>query len=187
MLVLAIGILHTYAPEPWYLWLFAWFAAATVAAGTLVLFAILGAPGQLVAMVLFVYVGLASAGGTVPVQALPGSFRFVSPADPLREILEGIRAIMYFDAQANAGLIHGIVATAAGLAFWLALGAIVITWYDRKGLFRIQPERLAFLHNAVVAYADEGREQPPRPGSEPILPSVSPGDAPQPSEQQPPR
>ena len=71
MLAVAIGLLGMNAPNAVYLWLFTWLAAASVAAGTLVLFAVLGTQGQLIALLLFVYLGLASAGGTVPLQALP--------------------------------------------------------------------------------------------------------------------
>ncbi len=55
------------------LWLFTWLCVASVAAGTLVLFAILGTHGQLIALLLFVYLGLASAGGTVPIQGEVGT------------------------------------------------------------------------------------------------------------------
>ena len=49
MLIVAIGVLGMDAPNPGYLWLFTWLCAASVAAGTLVLLAILGTQGQLLA------------------------------------------------------------------------------------------------------------------------------------------
>ena len=61
------------APLAGLLWLFTWLCVARVAAGTLVLFAILGTQGQLIALLLFVYLGLASAGGTVPIQGEVGT------------------------------------------------------------------------------------------------------------------
>ena len=54
-------------------------------------------------MLLFVYLALASSGGTVPVQALPSFFRFAASFEPLRQVLGGVRAILYFNAQADAG------------------------------------------------------------------------------------
>jgi uncharacterized phage infection (PIP) family protein YhgE len=152
MLGVAIGILNMDAPNAGYLWLFAWLAAASVAAGTLALFAVLGAPGQLVAILLFVYLGLASAGGIVPLEALPGVFKFVSEIEPLRQILAGTRAILYFGAAGDAGLTRGVVAAGAGLIFWLVLGATVVRWYDRKGLHRLRPDLLAYAHHAVSDY-----------------------------------
>ena len=66
MLFTAIVILKMNAPHFASLWLLSWFAAAVVAIGTLVLFAALGTLGQLVALVVFVYLALASSGGTGP-------------------------------------------------------------------------------------------------------------------------
>lgn len=160
VLIVAVGLLNMDAPDAGYLWLFTWLCAASVAAGTLVLFAILGTQGQLLALLLFVYLGLASAGGTVPIQALPGALRLVSQIEPLRQILAGTRSILYFNAAGNAGLARGIIAAAAGLIFWLALGALVVRWYDRKGLHRLQPDLLAYVQQSVSAYRAQVQAQP---------------------------
>jgi uncharacterized protein DUF3533 len=159
VLAVAIGILGMDAPNAGYLWLFTWLAAASVAAGTLVLLAVLGTQGQLVSLLLFVYLGLASAGGTVPLQALPGFLKLVSEIEPLRQILDGTRAILYFGAAGGAGLTRGIVTAGAGLIFWLALGATVVRWYDRKGFHRLRPDVLAYVHQAVSDY--RAQTQPP--------------------------
>jgi YhgE/Pip-like protein len=90
MLAVAVAGLGMNAPRVGLLWLFAWLCTASVAAGTLVLFAVLGTPGQLAALLVFVYLGLASAGGTVPlkVTAHPASLdqrvRAAAP-DPRRD------------------------------------------------------------------------------------------------------
>ncbi len=152
VLAVAVGILDMDAPNAGYLWLFTWLAAASVAAGTLVLFAVLGTQGQLVALLVFVYLGLASAGGTVPLEALPGFLKLVSEIEPFRQILDGTRAILYFGAAGDAGLTRGIVTAGAGLIFWLALGATVVRWYDRRGLHRLRPDLLAYIHRAVTDY-----------------------------------
>jgi Protein of unknown function (DUF3533) len=158
VLAVAAGILDMDAPNAGYLWLFTWLAAASVAAGTLVLFAVLGTQGQLVALLLFVYLGLASAGGTVPLEALPGFLKIVSEIEPLRQILAGTRAILYFGAAGDAGLTRGVVAAGAGPILWLVLGATVIRWYDRKRLYRLSPDLLAYVHQAVSDY--RARTQP---------------------------
>jgi YhgE/Pip-like protein len=160
VLIVAVGLLGMDAPNAGYLWLFTWLCAASVAAGTLVLFAILGTQGQLLALLLFVYLGLASAGGTVPLQALPGPLKLVSQIEPLRQILSGTRSILYFGAAGNAGLTRGIIAVTAGLIFWLALGAMVVKWYDRKGLHRLQPDLLAYVQRSVSAYDARAQPQP---------------------------
>jgi hypothetical protein len=160
VLIVAAGVLGMDAPDAGYLWLFTWLCAASVAAGTLVLFAILGTQGQLLALILFVYLGLASAGGTVPLQALPSSLKLVSEIEPLRQILSGTRSILYFGAAGNAGLTRGIIAATAGLLFWLVLGAMVVRWYDRKGLYRLQPDLLAYVQLSVSAYHAQAQPQP---------------------------
>jgi YhgE/Pip-like protein len=152
MITIAAGALGMDAPQPLLLWLYAWLCAASVAAGTIVLFAVLGTPGQLVALLLFVYAGLASAGGTVPIEALPGFFRVLSEAEPLRQILAGDRAILHFDAQADAGLARGFAAAAIGLLLWLVAGTVIVRWYDRRALHRMAPDLLAHVDRAVQDY-----------------------------------
>ena len=152
VLLVAIGIFGMDAPDPLLLWVYGWFGAATTAIGTLVLFAVLGTPGQLVALLLFVYLGLASAGGTVPVQALPDAFAAVSHLDPLRQILGGVRSILYLEARADAGLAEGLYATALGLVFWLLVGAFFTRRYDRAGLDRLDPDLLAYVHQSADEY-----------------------------------
>jgi ABC-type multidrug transport system permease subunit len=151
-LLVAAGILGMDAPDPLLLWRYGWFGAATVAIGTLVLFAVLGTPGQLVGLLVFVYLGLASAGGTVPVQALPGFFAAVSHADPLRQILGGVRSILYLEARGDAGLAEGAVATAIGLLFWVGLGAFIVRRYDRQGRDRLDPDVLSYVNLAADHY-----------------------------------
>ena len=77
-----------------------------------------------------------------------------------RQILSGTRAILYFGAAGNAGLTRGIIAAAAGLIFWLALGATVVRWYDRKGLHRIRPDLLAYIQQSIGAYRAQAKPQP---------------------------
>ena len=135
LLLVAGGIVRMDAPHLGLLWLLAWLCAASVAEGTIVLCAVLGSSlGQLLALLLFVYAGLAAAGGTVPLQALPGVLRWLAGIEPLRQILAGTQAILYFDAQADAGLARAVTAATLGLVIWLIAGAVVVKWYDRKGL-----------------------------------------------------
>lgn len=152
MLGVAVGLLGMDAPDVGVLWLFTWLAAAAVAAGTLALFAALGTQGQLVALLLFVYLGLASAGGTVPLQALPAPLHLLSQIEPLRQILAGTRAILYYGAAGDAGLTRGLIAALAGLIIWLAAGTAITTFYDRKGFYRMRPDVLAYVHRAINAH-----------------------------------
>ena len=87
----------------------------------------------------FVYSALASSGGTVPLEALGGFFRFIENFEPLRQILVGVRAILYFDGRGDAGFTRAWVASGIGLVFWVSVGLLVTTWYDRKRLYRMPP------------------------------------------------
>ncbi|HTX00912.1 MAG TPA: DUF3533 domain-containing protein [Acidimicrobiales bacterium] len=156
LLLVAAGILRMDAPGWFVLWMFAWFAAAVVAMGTLVLFAALGALGQFIAMLVFVYLALASSGGTIPLQALWGFFRFVASFEPLRQILGGVRSILYFNGAGDAGLDRGLVLTAIGFAFWGVAGVVVTKWYDHRGLYRLRPETLEYVQVTARAYAERG-------------------------------
>jgi len=156
MLLVAAGILRMDTPKPGLLWLLAWLCAVSVAEGTIVLFAVLGASfGQLLAMLIFVYAGLAASGGTIPLQALPAAFQWLAEIEPLRQILAGTRAILYFGAQADAGLTRAVTLAALGLVFWLAVGVIVVRWYDRKGFHRMDPELLAYVSGSVQQFRSQ--------------------------------
>jgi uncharacterized phage infection (PIP) family protein YhgE len=155
-LLVAVAGLGMDAPHVGLLWLLAWLCAGSVAAGTLVLFAVLGNPGQLVAILIFVYAGLASAGGTVPLQALPTPLRWLGEVEPLRQVVDGTRAILYLGAQADAGLTRSVTAASAGLVFWLIVGALVVRWYDSRGLNRIDPELLAYVRRTADDYKPPG-------------------------------
>jgi YhgE/Pip-like protein len=169
VLVVAAGVLGMDAPHPALLWLFTWLCAASVGVGTIVLFAVAGTFGQLIGLLIFVYAGLASAGGTVPVEALPGFFRFLSNFEPLRQVLAGTRSIMYFNARADAGLTRGTLAAGLGLLFWLAVGTAMVKWYDRKRFYRLDPDILTYVSTSVQDYktqhattaAPSGPTQPP--------------------------
>jgi YhgE/Pip-like protein len=156
MLVVAIALLHMDASHIPILWIFTVLAALAVAAGTLALFAALGALGQLVAMLVFIYLALASSGGTTPLQALPPTLRFAANFEPLRQILDGVRAILYFDASGPAGLTRGFIMSVVGLAFWLVIGIAVTVWYDRRKLYRMHPELLAYINESVRGYGATG-------------------------------
>jgi YhgE/Pip-like protein len=182
MLLVAWGV-GMDMPYPWLLWVFTWLCAASVGIGTIALFAMAGNYGQLIGLLIFVYAGLASAGGTVPIEALPGFLRALSYVEPLRQVIEGTRSILYFNAQGVAGLTRGTVAAASGLVFWLVVGAIVVRLYDRKGLYRLRPEALAHVDQAVQDFrAKQAKQakQAEQPEQEAPAPPAPPPDGAQP-------
>jgi YhgE/Pip-like protein len=174
MLLVAWGV-GMDMPYPWLLWVFTWLCAVSVGVGTIALFAMAGNYGQLIGLLIFVYAGLASAGGTVPIEALPGFLRALSYVEPLRQVLEGTRSILYFNAQGVAGLTRGTVAAASGLAFWLVVGAVVVRLYDRRGLYRLRPETLAHVNQAVQDFRAKQAAPAPAPPDGPQPPSGETG------------
>ncbi len=162
----AIALLHMNSPDFGSLWLLSWFAATVVALGTLVLFAALGTLGQLVALLIFVYLALASSGGTVPLEALSGVFRFFANFEPLRQILLGVRSILYFNGSGVAGLTRAWVASGVGFVFWVALGVLVTNWYDRKGLDRMPRELMEYVDQAVSEYREQRQTAASKEGVE---------------------
>jgi YhgE/Pip-like protein len=165
VLAVAAGGLGMDVAYPALLWLYTWLCAASVGVGTIVLFAVAGNYGQLIGLLLFVYAGLASAGGTVPVEALPGPLRMLSYLEPLRQILRGTRSIMYFGARGAAGLTRGTLFAALGLLFWLIVGTAVVKWYDRRRLYRLHPDLLAHVSHAVEDYKSQQATPAPAPSS----------------------
>ncbi|MFF7550094.1 SNG1 family protein [Streptomyces canus] len=141
----AVGLMGMDASHLPLLWLYSVCAIAVTGIGALTLLAVFGTPGMLVVTLVFIGMAVPTANATTPLQALPGFYRFLAEFEPLRQITGGIRSILYYDAQADAGLTRGWVMMAVGLAVAALFGFGVTGWYDRKGLHRIpagtEPEK----------------------------------------------
>ncbi|MDH6576920.1 DUF3533 domain-containing protein [Kitasatospora sp. MAP5-34] len=122
------------------LWVFSFCATAIVGIGVQALLAAFGGIGQLISMFVFIALALPSSGATVPLEALPGFYRVLSEFEPMRQLTGGVRAILYFNAQADAGLTRAWIMMAVGLTAALAFGFAMTSYYDRRGLHRIVPE-----------------------------------------------
>jgi YhgE/Pip-like protein len=136
----AVGIMDMDAAHLPLLWLYSVCAIAVTGIGALTLLAVFGTPGMLVVTLVFIGMAVPTAGATTPIEALPGFYRFLAEFEPLRQITGGIRSILYYDAQGDAGLTRGWVMMAAGLVAAALFGFGVLGWYDRKGLHRIPVE-----------------------------------------------
>ncbi|MYW01991.1 DUF3533 domain-containing protein, partial [Streptomyces sp. SID3343] len=119
------------------LWIFSFCATVAVGLGVQAINAAFGGIGQIVSMFVFVALALPSSGATIPLEALPSFYRVLSEFEPMRQLSDGIRAIMYFDARADAGLTRAWVMTAVGTAAALVFGFAMTTYYDRKHLHRM--------------------------------------------------
>jgi YhgE/Pip-like protein len=141
----AAGILRMDAPNTVLLWAVLSLASLMVSSVTLTLFAIFGSIGQLLAMLGLLHLSLASSGGTVPTQALPGFYNFVGHVEPLRQVLTAARAVLYFGARGDAGLTHALVVLSLEIAAAVVVGLVVTSWYDRKHLYRLSPDLIGYV------------------------------------------
>ncbi|MGW4298823.1 YhgE/Pip domain-containing protein [Streptomyces sp. NPDC004646] len=139
IMLATIGALGMDAPHPGLLWIFSYCATLAVGLGVQAINAAFGTLGQLVSMFVFIAFALPSSGATVPLEAVPGFYRFLGAFEPMRQLASGVRAILYFDARADAGLDRGWQMIAIGFAVALIFGFTATRYYDRRGLSRMVP------------------------------------------------
>ncbi|MFI1256086.1 YhgE/Pip domain-containing protein [Streptomyces netropsis] len=153
-----VGILGMDASHLGLLWLYSVGTIAVVGVSALALLSVFGLPGMLLSAIIFVAMAVPSSGATVPLQALPDFFRALAAFEPLRQITGGLRSILYYDAQADAGLARAWVSMGIALAVSVLFGFGVTRFYDRKGMHRIP-------RPAESAETDEADEAAPAPAT----------------------
>ncbi|MBK3577692.1 DUF3533 domain-containing protein [Streptomyces sp. MBT65] len=139
IMLASVSILGMDATHIPLLWIYSYCAALAVGLGVQAINAAFGGIGQLVSMFVFIVLGLPSSGATVPLQAVPGFYRFLSHFEPMRQLSDGVRAILYFDARGDAGLTRAWTMIAVGTAIGLLFGFAMAVYYDRKGHKRLTP------------------------------------------------
>ncbi|ALO09489.1 YhgE/Pip domain-containing protein [Streptomyces venezuelae] len=132
----AVGVVGIDASHLTLLWIFGTCATAAMGITALALLAVFGTPGPILSMLVLIGLAIPSAGATIPLQALPDFYRFLAEFEPFRQVVDGVRSILYFGAQADAGLGRAWTMTAVGFAGSLLLGLVVTRLYDRRGLHR---------------------------------------------------
>ncbi|MCC3775953.1 YhgE/Pip domain-containing protein [Streptomyces sp. UNOB3_S3] len=147
-----VGILGMDASHLGLLWVYSVATIAVVGISALTLLAAFGVPGMLLSAIVFVAMAVPSSGATVPLEALPGFFRGLSEFEPLRQITGGMRSILYYGAQADAGLTRAWISMGIALVVALLFGFGVTRLYDRKGLHRV-PRPTEPADDAVPAAA----------------------------------
>ncbi|MBS2534118.1 DUF3533 domain-containing protein [Catenulispora sp. NF23] len=134
--IAALGMDATHIPL---LWIFSYCACLAIGLGVQAINAAFGGIGQLVSMFVFVALAIPSSGATIPLQAAPGIYRFLGAFEPMRQLSGGVRAILYFDARGDAGLMRAWLMIVVGVAGALVFGFAMTRYYDRKGLRRLTP------------------------------------------------
>ncbi|MER5206265.1 DUF3533 domain-containing protein [Streptomyces sp. NPDC002825] len=135
----AVGVIGIDASHLPMLWLFGTCATAAMGITALALLAVFGTPGPLVSMLILIGLAVPSAGATIPIQALPDFYRFLAEFEPFRQVVDGVRSILYFGARTDAGLGRAWIMVGIGFAASLALGLVFTRLYDRRGLHRSTP------------------------------------------------
>ena len=143
IMLASVSILGMDATHIPLLWIYSYCAALAVGLGVQAINAAFGGIGQLVSMFVFIVLGLPSSGATVPLQAVPGFYRFLSHFEPMRQLSDGVRAILYFDARGDAGLTRAWTMIGIGTAISLLFGFAMVRYYDRKGHKRLTPQPMA--------------------------------------------
>ncbi|MBK6011663.1 YhgE/Pip domain-containing protein [Streptomyces sp. MBT53] len=143
IMLASVSILGMDATHIPLLWIYSYCAALAVGLGVQAINAAFGGIGQLVSMFVFIVLGLPSSGATVPLQAVPGFYRFLSHFEPMRQLSDGVRAILYFDARGDAGLTRAWTMIGVGTAIGLLFGFAMVRYYDRKGHKRLTPQPMA--------------------------------------------
>ncbi|MET8411557.1 DUF3533 domain-containing protein [Streptomyces sp. NPDC005195] len=140
VMVATLAILRMDASHLPLLWIYSYCASVAVGLGVQAINAAFGGIGQLVSMFVFIVLGLPSSGSTVPLEAVPGFYRFLSVFEPMRQLGGGVRAILFFDARADAGLARAWLMIAIGMTVALLFGLAMTRYYDRRGLHRLTPQ-----------------------------------------------
>ena len=91
-------------PNGWTLWAYGVFTIIAVGVTATSMIAALGTMGLLANMLIFVILGLPSSGATIPLEAAPRFFGWLSKFEPMHQVFLGTRALLYFDGRGDAGL-----------------------------------------------------------------------------------
>ncbi|ORC06547.1 hypothetical protein B4U45_07850 [Mycobacterium persicum] len=126
------------APQLLAVWLFGAFIVATVGAMSTSLIATLGTWGALLSVFVFIFLGIPSAGATIPLEASPRFVAWLAEFEPVRQAFLGCRSLLYSDGAGGAELIRAVTVCALGLSIALSAGALVTYIRDRDGLLRIE-------------------------------------------------
>jgi hypothetical protein len=122
------------------LWLFSTATIMALGTSALTVFAIFGnGIGALVNTMFFIALSMTSSGGTVPLAATPAFFRWLSEFEPFRAVVDGVRALLYFSGNADAGLTEAWARVAIGGVVGILLGVMITSLYGRVQMFTRQP------------------------------------------------
>ena len=134
--LLVADILGITGYDPWHMFWFSNLVIVAVGVCAHTIIAAIGNAGLLVNLVLFVVLGIPTSGGATPTQMLPPVFVAIGDLQPMHQAYLGLRAIMFFDSNPDAGLGHAIWVLSAWAVAGLVAGVAVTVVYERMGMHR---------------------------------------------------
>ncbi|KAD3633033.1 DUF3533 domain-containing protein [Arthrobacter yangruifuii] len=123
-------------PHGGWFFLTTWLSIVTVSAVTMALITLFGSAGMVLSLLYVVFMGLPAASGVVPLEALPGFFTFIARGEPLYQMTMANRAVLYFNADADAGVQSGIIGMLIIMLIAVALAMIFAAVYDKAFGYR---------------------------------------------------
>lgn len=117
--------------NPWQLWAFGVAMIFAVSVVVQAINALVGNAGMIINMLVFIVLGLPSAGGTLPIEATPPFFRWLSTFEPLHQVYLGTRSVLYFDGTWESGLGRALVAALIMTVVGAVIGLLGVSAYDR--------------------------------------------------------
>lgn len=136
LFVLIADLMGMNTPNALKLWVYGAIAIFAVGVTSMSILAIVGNAGLLVNLILFVALGLPSAGATIPLEASPPIYTWFAEIIPLRQVYLGTRSILYFDASLASGLGRALVMSIGATIVAAAIGLLATWWFDRRGYVR---------------------------------------------------
>ncbi|MER2138382.1 MAG: DUF3533 domain-containing protein, partial [Arthrobacter sp.] len=118
-------------PHGGWFFLSTWLSIVTVSAVTFALITIFGSAGMVLSLIYVVFMGLPAATGVVPLETLPGFFAFIARGEPLYQMTIANKAILYYDAEASAGLQAGLIGMGVIILIAVVLALLFSVLYDR--------------------------------------------------------
>lgn len=152
--LLVAGFLGITGYDPWHMFWFSNLVIVAVGVCAHTIIAVIGNAGLLVNLVLFVVLGIPTSGGATPTEMLPRVFVAIGNFQPMHQAYLGLRSIMFFDSNWDAGLGHATWVLAVWGIAGLVVGVVATLVYEQLGLRR----------QAVTQRVPAGRMVTRRPG-----------------------
>jgi YhgE/Pip-like protein len=150
-----VGILGMPTNHAWELGFFTALGTCTVTLITLILVANIGIPGTLFSVLLTTIFGVPTSGGVYPLQMVPGFFAWMGSWLPMRYIVDGVRALLFFNARRDAGLEHAVWILGIYVVGVIIIGSVIAIIRDIIAMRRSRHNSQRFFYTSGLLRAAE--------------------------------